>query len=58
MSVSEIPETSATLIPMVLLREGIGEWGVNGLGLCEGGDFEVQMFILAQMFIRIPNAQI
>jgi hypothetical protein len=30
----------------------------NGLGLCEGGEIEVQMFILAQMLIRIPNAQI
>ena len=28
------------------------------LGLCEGGELEVQMFILAQMFIRIPNVQI
>ena len=24
------------------------------LGLCEGGELEVQMFILAQMLIRIP----
>jgi hypothetical protein len=30
----------------------------NVLGLCEGGELEVQMFILAQMFIRIPNAKI
>lgn len=30
----------------------------NGLGLGEGGELEVQMFMLAQMFIRIPNAQI
>jgi len=30
----------------------------NGLGLCEGGELEVQMFILAQMLIRVPNAQI
>jgi hypothetical protein len=29
----------------------------NVLGLCEGGEIEVQMFNLAQMFIRIPNAQ-
>jgi hypothetical protein len=27
---------------------------VNGLGLCEGEKIEVQMFNLAQMFIRIP----
>jgi hypothetical protein len=27
------------------------------LGLCEEADFEVQMFNLAQMFIRIPNVQ-
>jgi hypothetical protein len=26
----------------------------NGLGLCEVGELEVQMFNLAQMFIRIP----
>ena len=26
----------------------------NGLGLGEGGELEVQMFNLAQMFIRIP----
>ncbi|HAQ38158.1 MAG TPA: hypothetical protein DCQ58_06580 [Saprospirales bacterium] len=26
----------------------------NVLGLCEGGEIEVQMFNLAQMFIRIP----
>jgi hypothetical protein len=30
----------------------------NVLGLCEGGELEVQMFILAQMLIRIPNVQI
>jgi hypothetical protein len=30
----------------------------NVLGLCEGGELEVQMFILAQMSIRIPNVQI
>ena len=29
----------------------------NGLGLCEEADLEVQMFILAQMFIRIQNVQ-
>jgi hypothetical protein len=28
------------------------------LGLCDGGELEVQMFILAQMLIRIPNVQI
>lgn len=27
------------------------------LGLGEGGEIEVQMFNLAQMFIRIPNVQ-
>jgi hypothetical protein len=26
----------------------------NGLGLCEGGEIEAQMFNLAQMLIRIP----
>jgi hypothetical protein len=26
----------------------------NGLGLCEGGEIEAQMFILVQMLIRIP----
>ena len=30
----------------------------NVFGLGEGGELEVQMFILAQMLIRIPNAQI
>jgi hypothetical protein len=30
----------------------------NGFGLGEGGELEVQMFILAQMLIRIPNVQI
>jgi hypothetical protein len=30
----------------------------NVLGLCEGGELEVQMLILAQMLIRIPNIQI
>jgi hypothetical protein len=30
----------------------------NVLGLCEGGELETQMFILALMLIRIPNAQI
>jgi hypothetical protein len=29
----------------------------NVLGLCEGGEIEVQMFNLAQMLIRIPNVQ-
>jgi hypothetical protein len=29
----------------------------NGSRLCEEADFEAQMFVLAQMFIRIPNAQ-
>jgi hypothetical protein len=28
--------------------------GANGLGLCEGGEIEVQMFNLAQMFNKIP----
>jgi len=28
--------------------------GHNVLGLCEGGEIEAQMFILAQMFNRIP----
>ncbi len=28
---------------------------VNGLGLCEEAELEVQMFSFAQMFIRIPN---
>jgi hypothetical protein len=26
----------------------------NVLGLCEGGEIEVQMFSFAQMFIRTP----
>ena len=26
----------------------------NVLGLCEVGEFEAQMFILAQMIVRIP----
>jgi hypothetical protein len=30
----------------------------NVLGLCEGGEIEVQMFILAQMLIRIPMFKI
>jgi hypothetical protein len=30
----------------------------NVLGLGEGGELEVQMFNLAQMFIRIPNVPI
>ena len=30
----------------------------NGSGLCDGGELKVQMFNLAQMLIRIPNAQI
>ena len=29
----------------------------NVLGLCEEAELEVQMFNLAQMFIRIPNVQ-
>ena len=29
----------------------------NVLGLCEEADLEAQMFVLAQMFIRIPNVQ-
>jgi hypothetical protein len=29
----------------------------NGFGLGEEADLEVQMFGLAQMFIRIPNVQ-
>jgi hypothetical protein len=29
----------------------------NVLGLCEEAELEVQMFVLAQMFIRIPNVQ-
>jgi hypothetical protein len=29
----------------------------NGLGLCEEAEIEVQMFVLAQMFIRNPNVQ-
>jgi len=29
----------------------------NGLGLCEEAELEAQMFVLAQMFIRIPNVQ-
>jgi hypothetical protein len=27
------------------------------LGLCEEAELEAQMFVLAQMFIRIPNVQ-
>jgi hypothetical protein len=29
-------------------------FATNVLWLCEGGELEVQMFILAQIFIRIP----
>jgi hypothetical protein len=29
----------------------------NGLGLCDGGELEAQMFGLAQMFIRMPNVK-
>jgi len=29
----------------------------NVLGLCEEAELEAQMFVLAQMFIRIPNVQ-
>ena len=29
----------------------------NVLGLCEEADLEAQMFVLSQMFIRIPNVQ-
>jgi len=29
----------------------------NVLGLCEEADLEAQMFVLAQMFIRIPKVQ-
>ena len=29
-------------------------YGYNGFGLGEGGEIEVQMFMLAQMLIRIP----
>jgi hypothetical protein len=29
----------------------------NVLGLCEEADLEAQMFVLAQMLIRIPNVQ-
>lgn len=29
----------------------------NGLGLCDGGELEAQMFSLVQMFIRIPKVQ-
>jgi hypothetical protein len=34
----------------------VGSHGIahNVLGLCEGGEIEVQMFNLAQMLIRIP----
>jgi hypothetical protein len=31
--------------------------GANGLGLAEVGELEVQMFNLAQMYNKIPNAQ-
>jgi hypothetical protein len=29
----------------------------NGLGLCDVGEFQVQMFNIAQKFNRITNAQ-
>lgn len=29
----------------------------NVSGLCEEAELEVQMLVLAQMFIRIPNVQ-
>jgi hypothetical protein len=29
----------------------------NGLGLCDGGEIEAQMFSLVQMINRIPNVQ-
>lgn len=29
----------------------------NEFGLGEGGEFKAQMFSIAQMFIKIPNAQ-
>lgn len=31
--------------------------GYNVLGLCEEAELEAQMFVLAQMFIRIPKVQ-
>jgi hypothetical protein len=40
---------------MVLILGGFKTHHV--LGLCEGWDLEVQMFIFSTMFIRIPNVQ-
>jgi len=39
---------------MFLIFVGRLKVAYNVLGLCEGGELEVQMFNLAQMFIRIP----
>jgi hypothetical protein len=30
---------------------------INVLGLCEEAELEAQMFVSAQMFIKIPNVQ-
>jgi hypothetical protein len=45
---------------MLLVKNTFSESYVNAanvLGLCEEAELEAQMFVLAQMFIRIPNVQ-
>ena len=42
---------------MLLIFFGCSLLSPNVLGLCEVADFKAQMFNLAQMFIRIPNAE-
>jgi len=45
------------MLPFVLplyLCPSLWRITTNGLGLCEEAELEAQMFVLAQMFIRIP----
>ena len=48
---------SETLEPNCFLRNFWKLLAYNVLGLCEEAEIEAQMFVLAQMFIRIPNVQ-
>jgi len=55
-----LPKRGFVVLSFVCLMSVVSSFRVrhNVFGLGEGGELEIQMFILAQMLIRIPNAQI
>jgi hypothetical protein len=54
---ANVPFVRLAFLFVFVLVVGRPTLAPNVLGLCDGGELEVQMFSLVQMFIRIPNVE-